>query len=589
MQGPSENYDISFSGFFTPFTNIKAITFIILVGLLVYINILFNGFALDDTSQILSNTPAHSIQNISSFFQGSTFGPDVTGSGKIQGVYYKPLLTTFYALLYTMFGANPFSFHLFQLILHMANSIMIFYLFMRFFSRKLAFFLSLLFLIHPINVETVANIASLQDVLFFFFGMVGVTLYIKDAENNLQNSLKTHIIVFFLLLFSLLSKETGILFILILPLFSFLLLKKINKWIVFVPLLSFATYLFLRFFVGHVFFGTAGISPIAEVPLLQRLINIPNIIFYYIKTFFLPIHLLTGQTWVIKIITFSNFYIPLAIDLAVFIIFFILGIYINNRYKAFFKIYLFFLIWFYGGLLLHLQIFPLDSTVADRWFYFPIIGLLGIMGLCVEIFVRRKNYLPFFIFFGCTILILFSLRSFTRNADWYSTFTIISHDITYEGDNAAMQNTLALEYENMNNQSEALKHFQIAYSLDPQDAILSNIGLLYAMQGNFTSAEEIYVKLISINSHFYPAYVNLAHTQLKMNNLRNALTTTQKGLNLFPKSDQLWVFLAFAEYKLGENALAITDLDKAYALSQNSLYLQYKDTISQHQSIDGYF
>ena len=47
--------------FFTPFTNLKAVSVIVLVGFIIYFNSLFNGFAWDDIPFILSNNEVHSI------------------------------------------------------------------------------------------------------------------------------------------------------------------------------------------------------------------------------------------------------------------------------------------------------------------------------------------------------------------------------------------------------------------------------------------------------------------------------------------------------------------------------------------------
>jgi len=47
--------DFSFKNYFIPFTNFKAINWIIDIGLIVYINGLFNGFVIDDSLQIVNN------------------------------------------------------------------------------------------------------------------------------------------------------------------------------------------------------------------------------------------------------------------------------------------------------------------------------------------------------------------------------------------------------------------------------------------------------------------------------------------------------------------------------------------------------
>src|SRR3989344_9474682 len=98
----------------------RFILLITLIGFILYANSLLNCFVWDDEEQILNNSLVHSVSNIPSFFKGGTF--NVSGSPKLIGIYYRPLMTSFFSLLYTLFGPNPFFFHLFQVFIHTANS-----------------------------------------------------------------------------------------------------------------------------------------------------------------------------------------------------------------------------------------------------------------------------------------------------------------------------------------------------------------------------------------------------------------------------------------------------------------------------------
>ena len=181
----------------------KYLIFLVSLGFLVYFNSLFNSFVWDDEEQIIKNAPVHLISNITSFFSGSTFN---SGGGEgFSGLYYKPLMTTAFSLIYSIFGANAFYFHIFQVVLHIINTVILFYIF-KFFLKKefLAFTLAIIFLIHPISTEAVVYISALQEPLFFFFGSLAVLLVIKE---------KWPIPVSILLLMSFLSKETGLLFL----------------------------------------------------------------------------------------------------------------------------------------------------------------------------------------------------------------------------------------------------------------------------------------------------------------------------------------------------------------------------------------
>ena len=119
----------------------RFILLITLIGFIVYANSLFNRFVWDDEEQILNNSLVHSISNIPSFFKGGTF--NVSGSPKLTGIYYRPLMTSFFSILYTVFGPNPFPFHLSQLLIHIANTVIVFFILQHFLKRDwLSFFLT---------------------------------------------------------------------------------------------------------------------------------------------------------------------------------------------------------------------------------------------------------------------------------------------------------------------------------------------------------------------------------------------------------------------------------------------------------------
>ena len=181
-QEPQEE-EFSLKRLFVPFTNTKAITFIILAGVFAYANILINGFVWDDGGQLAGNVY---VQTGNYFYYFThTIGP-----------YYKPLMFFFYTLIFQIFNLNSFAYHLFQIILHISNSILLFLLLSKFSKKKrIAFLLSLLFLLYPINEESVAYIADYQDVLFLFFGLFSML----TMSNRWFGKYSTYITAIFLL------------------------------------------------------------------------------------------------------------------------------------------------------------------------------------------------------------------------------------------------------------------------------------------------------------------------------------------------------------------------------------------------------
>lgn len=92
-----------------------------------------------------------------------------------------------------------------------------------FFSKEnwhFPFIAGLIFLCHPINSEAVLFIADLQEPLYTFFGLSALFLFSK-SQTKLSAA-----VVGLLLLFALLSKESGLLYILAMLVHGFLFHKK---------------------------------------------------------------------------------------------------------------------------------------------------------------------------------------------------------------------------------------------------------------------------------------------------------------------------------------------------------------------------
>jgi len=161
----------------------ELIIFLILIGFLVYLPSLFGRFVWDDEEQIVNNILVHSAKNIPLFFKGSTF--NTGGTGNLNGVYYRPLMMVLFSFIYQIFGSQAFFFHFVQIALHISVVIVLFLIFKKFFKKKIAFILSLIFLVHPANVESVSYISAIQENLFVLFGLLSLYISIKKHNNKL--------------------------------------------------------------------------------------------------------------------------------------------------------------------------------------------------------------------------------------------------------------------------------------------------------------------------------------------------------------------------------------------------------------------
>jgi tetratricopeptide (TPR) repeat protein len=151
------------------------------------------------------------------------------------------------------------------------------------------------------------------------------------------------------------------------------------------------------------------------------------------------------------------------------------------------KAFIFFCLWLFVGLALHLQILPLDATVADRWFYFPIIGMLGIIGIFGKVIdVKRKGI---WILSSIIIISLLCMRTFVRTFDYRDEFTLVRHDIKISQENYNLENGLAGELIKLGEYKEAEIHALASIKQNPAWNNYSNLGVIYLKLKEYEKAK----------------------------------------------------------------------------------------------------
>ncbi len=550
----------SLKSLFVPLTTLKAIHIIVIVGFIVFGNALFNAFVGDDVTQIVNNPLVHSFSNLLTYFSGSTFYNG--GTNYFAGVYYKPFLSTYFSIIYTFFGPNYIAFHFFQILLHIINVCIIFLFFKHFFRKSVSLILALIFLVHPINSESVFYISAVQEVLFFFFGMLALWILINFRSK------KSTILASMCLFFSLLSKETGILFIGISILY--LLFFNKNRTYVMLGFLvpTIAAYTFLRIHAVGILTKSMA-APIDQLNLLERSFNMPLIFFFYIKTFLFPLNLASSYQWAYTYISYNHFFLPLVLDFFFFIAVIFLAVFLfKNFSRKYLRIYIFSSSWFLFGILLHLQIIPLDVTAAERWFYFPIVGLLGMIGVLLDTFhvnMRKK----WSILIILMILVLLSTRTFIRSFDWKNDFTLASRDIKVSPDAYDLEAIISNELIKQGKFKEAKIHAEQSVRLYPYLTTYNILGLSYLGLGDYKKAKEAYLNALKFGD-YYITYENLAGLTMITGDPNKNIHFIRSSLKKFPQDAKLWLYLAVLEYRTGNINAAKNAIVQAYFYNQNS-------------------
>jgi protein O-mannosyl-transferase len=507
-----------------------------LIGFVVYGNMLGNQFV-DDDAQLKINPLFHSLSSIPQLF--------LKGDKGVQnGGYYRPLSDSIFTVEYSLFNTNPIGYHVIQLGLHISVSFLVFLVFKKFFSKKISLFLALVFLVHPINTEAVSYISAFRENLFVLFGLSAL----------LVNRPPT---IFIFLLLSLLSKETGIIFLVLLPIYKHFNQRDIFNNIILVTFGTIATYGIFRL-ISRVNVIKKAIVPIQTLGFWDRMLQVPQIVIYYIKNLIYPVNLISNQAWTINKITFNNFYLPLLIEVVLLIVL----VWWLVKYKS--KSSYFFTLWFVLALGVHLQIVPLDVTVADRWFYAPMIGLLGLFG----IFIEKFKTLNIYVF--VTIIFFLSVLTVVRNDKWHDNLKLISNDYTVsKNEDYLLEKRYGTELMINNQLDMAIIHLKKANKLFPQNyGVWNNLGNIYLKTGYIDEAIEAYQMSIN-NDNYYGAYQNLVYLLIKHKDIPKAESFITKGLSLYPEDETLWYYQIVVQLKLNDIKKATYAAEKYYLLSKS--------------------
>lgn len=541
-------------------TTLRSVGIIVLVGIATFALSLRNKFQGDDNIQILNNPVVHSISHFALFFRGSAF---YYGNGltPLSGSYFRPLMTTAFSLLYTLFGPDAFYFHLFQMALFIGSVCLLFAILKRPFSTILALLLSLLFLVHPLNTQVVYAIPSLQDTLLFFFGLLG--FYILTT----YSSIKSLIFVVLSLFLSLLAKETGLCFAVMSGIYLFWWDRKRLYPFLSIFVAPLILYIVLRTYAlgGILPHIDAKVAPIESLNVVGRLFTMPEVILFYVWNFIFPWHIASEYMWVQPHYSTSRFLVPLIVDLL--LIAFIADRAIELKKKAdddAFKMFLFFAVWTAIGLIPYLQIIPIDgSTVNDAWFLVSMVGVMGMIGAYLTAYQVKMKYV---LSVSVVLILVFGVYSAIRALAWDTDYTLAKADVPNSPTDYSGLSNLADYYSNRHQYKIAITDLNRSIKIQPLYSSLYDLGVNQSLVGEYSQAEVSYARSLKLDppkQSYQQIDENVCLTASFTGNKNSDVGVCQLGVNHFPHDALLWVYLAFVEQRFGDNYTAIGYLKTA--------------------------
>ncbi|OFX18169.1 MAG: hypothetical protein A2033_11700 [Bacteroidetes bacterium GWA2_31_9] len=542
-------------------TNKYIIAILISITFITFFPSLKNDFVnWDDDIYVLQNPD---IREISSASVSNMFSSEYVG-------LYLPLTIFSYAINYSIGELNPFGYHLLNLILHIFSTIILYLLIKKLSSNiSIAFFVALLFAIHPLRVESVVWISQRKDVLYVFFyllSLLSFTNYLFSKTNNLKWYFAS--LIFFII--SLFSKTSAVtLPLIILALAYYIDKSSIKK--VFVKLIPYFLISLIFGIITYSVLKTGGnIYKFEEnYSLLDQIcLGTYSFIFYIYKLVF-PFDLSPTYYFPLK----SNGWLPIPYYISVLVL--IILIYLVYKFRKNKIIITGSLIYLFG-IFFFLQVIASGRVVtADRYAYIAHIGLLFIIGSLLYTLFRKNSKI--FIYFTLVIGIIFSILTSRYSMIWKTGESLFTHSILKNENkslgyiNRGLAHYYGFTEKNKIDYNKAYQDFDKAISINKNDAegwfnrgncfmnfqkineaendfdktisldslhykAWNNRGLVYAYKGNFDMAMKYYNHSIYLKNTFSDAYSNIAFVYLNNGNNKMACEYFEKSLKLGSKT-----------------------------------------------------
>lgn len=397
---------------------------------------------------------------------------------------YHPLTMLSLAIEYAIVGEQPWLFHLNNMLLHIANSYLVFSILSRLkIKDQIAFFTALFFAIHPLHVESVAWAAERKDVLYTIFLLLSFSQYLKYTVSKNKFQYTAALLLF---VASCLSKGMAV----VLP-----AILIITDWWFLDKKLSVKNLLDkIPFFIVTFFFawlattaqkdaGADASSVISAAYDSWERIRIVSysFIFYWAKTL-LPIDLLPFYPYPSK----STGTIPGVFNLAFIstILFLAIGFFLGLKNKKVWWGISFFTI----AISTVLQILPVGSAiVADRYYYLSSIGPLFLLAFAVYRFLPKAKTATILL---SIIALGFGAKTFEQVSHWENLYTLFTPAEEKYPEDAMIISNLGWYYLGEERFPKAKEYLIRADNNGFKNAdVCRTIGSMYIDEGNFVAAE----------------------------------------------------------------------------------------------------
>jgi Flp pilus assembly protein TadD len=489
-----------------------------------------------------------------------------------------------------IFGTRPFGFHFTNIALHVANTLLLFFILLKTTaSPRRSAFVAALFALHPIHVESVAWVAERKDVLSILFGLLSLLAYVNYAKGGRWPGWAAAFLFFAC---SLMTKQTLVTLPFLLLLLDYWPLERLGTAKSVPEKIDGSTAarrpgigrLILEkvpFFALSAAFSLIAISaqrqalgPLKLFPFSARCTNAVLAYATYLRQAFLPFDLAAFYPYLD-----TTPVLTLTMSAALLIAISAAAIILIRRFPFLFVGWA----WYLGTLVPMIGLVQVGAQrMADRYTYFPLIGVFiavtWLVSQLAPIGVLRARLMPII---AVTSLGVLGAATVLQIGYWDDSVALYQRALDLAPENAYLTSSLGFALVNRGDATEGLKlleeacrtpppsskrHFALALALqklgrvneaaaeyqatialDHTDAEAhSNLAVILTGQKQLEPARQQLLQAIEVDPGYVKAYINMGVVCMALGRYDDAITYSQKALEIDPSLLDCHVAIAMA-------------------------------------------
>ncbi|MHC4259288.1 MAG: tetratricopeptide repeat protein [Planctomycetota bacterium] len=551
-----------------------ALLIFVVLGFSVYSNTLKSPFFFDDRAHIQENR----------HIRLTTLDvKDIIAAGFESPTSTRPIANISFALNYYFHRYNVVGYHCTNICIHILTGIFVYFFIRNTLSipllrrryrsyRQIAFFAALLWLVYPLQTQSVTYIVQRMNSMAAMFYILSLLLYVKGRV-RVQERKKSWPWFGGCALAGLLSlgcKEMSA----TLPVFILL-----YEWYFFQDLSTTWLKRCLPYVIG-VFIGCCLLglwyldwNPVQKIlskysdrdfTLTERLLTQPRVVIYYVSLLAYPS---PGRLNLDHDFALSySLIVPLTTLVCIVAIIGLIGlaIYIAKRER----VLSFCILWFFGNLVIESSIIGLELVHEHRLYLPSMLVLLAIVVLAWRCIQQNWVKMPVF----CILIFLSCTWTYERNSVWADPVTLWKDCADKSPGKPRPHYNLASSLVEQGRNDEAIKYYTKTLQLDPDHFNAHiNLGLAFLDEGKMDEAAAHCNYALELDPNSATAHCNMGVVFHRQDRLSEALTHYNQALGINPRLPKVYRHLGTVFYQQGKIERAIAHWAKAHLFEPNDV------------------